>query len=205
MIKNILFGVLSALLVGIIGASIYLYIQLNQSKETIRTLEKTNTKEMDKLNSTLTQTQNENNSLEIELAAVKQEVKEKEEKIIGLENTNKELETSKAQINAEKNQIQANYSRLICDRQFDGMDYSSVLNATNRLLYYVSTLSGVKQVSLSARNTLWNNADTKVHVIRYVDSSDGEVYSKQFIVYMREFGWNTSTFYIDGQCWIDAP
>jgi exonuclease VII small subunit len=93
---------------------------------------------------------------------------------------------------------------LLCDDQIS-MDYSGILNSTSRLSSYVGGLSDVARVSLTMRSTLWSNAESKVHVINYVARDDNEVYSKQFLVYYNELRWKPGTFYIDGQCWLDAP
>jgi len=78
-------------------------------------------------------------------------------------------------------------------------------NCTSRLSSYVGGLSDVARVSLTVRTSIYNNTDTRLHGITYVSRDDNEAYLKQFLVYYKEFGWNTSTFDIDGQCWLEAP
>ena len=84
------------------------------------------------------------------------------------------------------------------------MDYSSIQSSSSRLQGFVANLSDTDHVSYAVRNTLWNNADSKIHGIRYV-SNDGKTYSRQLLVYIDELGWDEGTFYIDGQCWLDSP
>jgi len=120
-----------------------------------------------------------------------------------LEAENTTLHRDLAESRSEASSASARLNRLLCDPQYT-MDYTSILAASSRLMGYVDGLESVAYVSGTLRNTLWDNADSKVHVIRYI-GSDGNPYSMQFLVYFDEFGWEPSTFYIDGQCWLDAP
>ena len=120
-----------------------------------------------------------------------------------LEAENTTLHRDLAESRSEASSASARLDRLLCDPQYT-MDYTSILAASSRLMGYVDGLESVAYVSGTLRNTLWDNADSKVHVIRYI-GSDGNPYSMQFLVYFDEFGWEPSTFYIDGQCWLDAP
>ena len=126
-----------------------------------------------------------------------------ESEVATLEAENTTLHSDLAESRSEASSASARLDRLLCDPQYT-MDYTSILAASSRLMGYVDGLESVAYVSGTLRNTLWNNADSKVHVIRYI-GSDGNPYSMQFLVYFDEFGWEPSTFYIDGQCWLDAP
>lgn len=104
-------------------------------------------------------------------------------------------------------EIEDKYNQLICDSdlidQFN-MDYSSIQSSSSRLQGFVANLPGTDHISYAIRNTLWNNADSKIHGIRYV-SDDGNTYSTQFLVYVNELAMKQGTFYIDDQCWLDPP
>jgi hypothetical protein len=126
-----------------------------------------------------------------------------ESEVATLEAENTTLHRDLAVSRSEASSASARLDRLLCDPQYT-MDYTSILAASSRLMGYVDGLEDVAYVSGTLRNTLWDNADSKVHVIRYI-GSDGNPYSMQFLVYFDEFGWEPSTFYIDGQCWLDAP
>jgi uncharacterized protein (DUF3084 family) len=107
----------------------------------------------------------------------------------------------------ELESIANKYNQLICDPySMDQlkMDYSSLQSSSSRLQGFVANLDDTDHVSNSVRNTLWNNADSKIHGITYV-SDEGNTYSRQFLVYVNELGWDEGTFYIDGQCWLDPP
>lgn len=85
------------------------------------------------------------------------------------------------------------------------MDYSEFSKITAMLKAYVATLPGVKRVSETIGERLYSNTTSELFFVKYVDSSDGEMYSKRYIVYKDEFGWKKGVFSIDGQCWIDGP
>jgi hypothetical protein len=73
---------------------------------------------------------------------------------------------------------------------------------------YVSKLSGVRTASYALPEGLYSNVNSQAIYISYVNDEDGKVYSKRFIVYMKEdpkmnMGWKLGVFSIDGQCWID--
>jgi DNA repair exonuclease SbcCD ATPase subunit len=163
--------------------------------------------------------------LEAELEAVRRDLAEAQDSINTLNETIALLEGEKEALALEKEQIEAErdklsrevrganqesarlereLDKLLCSKQIE-MDYSSVLSASSRLIGYVSSLPNVAHVGTTLRNTLWNNADSKVHIITYTDREDGGYYSMQFLVYMDEFGWEPATFFIDGQCWVDPP
>jgi hypothetical protein len=85
------------------------------------------------------------------------------------------------------------------------MDYSDNSKVAILLQAYVSTLPNVKSVSYVIPERLYINTLSQLFHVNYVDSTDGEVYSKRYIVYLTEFGWKNAVFSIDGQCWIDPP
>jgi len=85
------------------------------------------------------------------------------------------------------------------------MDYSNNTNVAVLLQAYVSQLPGVQSVSLVYPRRLYSNSLSESFHVSYINSDDGKVYSKSYIVYLTEFGWKNGVFSIDGQCWIDPP
>jgi hypothetical protein len=85
------------------------------------------------------------------------------------------------------------------------MNYSDNSKVAILLQAYVSTLPNVKSVSYIIPERLYINTLSQLFHVNYVDSTDGKVYSKRYIVYLTEFGWKNAVFSIDGQCWIDQP
>lgn len=85
------------------------------------------------------------------------------------------------------------------------MDYSNNTKAFTMLQAHVATLPDVRSVSYTINERLYSNSLSHLVFVRYVSDSDGEVYSKRYIVYVDEFGWAEGVFSIDGQCWVDGP
>jgi hypothetical protein len=85
------------------------------------------------------------------------------------------------------------------------IDYSDRSKMMADLQAYVGELSGVRSVSYVIPERLYSNSNSESFHVTFVSSSDGKVYSKRYIVYVKEFGWKNAVFSIDGQCWIDPP
>ena len=85
------------------------------------------------------------------------------------------------------------------------MDYSDNSKAFILLQAYVASLPDVRQVSYTIPERLYNNSLSHIVHVTYVSDSDGRIYSKRYIVYVKEFGWSDGVFSIDGQCWVDGP
>jgi hypothetical protein len=84
------------------------------------------------------------------------------------------------------------------------MDYSDNSKVGILLQAYVSQLPDVKSVSYTIPEKIYSNSLSQLYFVQFTHT-DGKVYSKRYIVYMKEFGWQNATFSIDGQCWIDPP
>jgi hypothetical protein len=85
------------------------------------------------------------------------------------------------------------------------MEYDDIQTISSRLQSYVAGLPDVKRISYTYRTSVWNNADSKLHGVMYTSKADGNQYAMQFLVYVNELGFKPATFYIDEQCWLDAP
>jgi len=85
------------------------------------------------------------------------------------------------------------------------MNYSDNSKVAILLQAYVSQLPDVQSVSFVIPEKLYSNTLSQLYHVTYISRTDGKVYSKRFIVYMKEFGWKNAVFSIDGQCWIDPP
>jgi exonuclease VII large subunit len=137
------------------------------------------------------------------LADLETQLEEKNQNITSLEEQQTELKKDLSDKNLEIKNLNKQVDFYRCDEDLD-MDYSSVLAGSSRLMSYVDGLPSVDHVSTSFRNTIWNNADSKIYGIRYV-AEDGETYATQFLVYFNEFGMRKGVFYVDEQCWLDSP
>lgn len=85
------------------------------------------------------------------------------------------------------------------------MNYEDNNKAFVMLQAYVATLPDVRQVSYTIPEKLYSNSLSHIVHVTYVSDSDGEKYSRRYLVYLSEFGWKKGVFSIDGQCWIDGP
>jgi len=85
------------------------------------------------------------------------------------------------------------------------MKYENILDASTILAAWWARQPGVERVQGTYRDTIWSNANTKIHAIRYIASEDHKPYVEHFLVYFREFGMKPAVFWVGGQCWLDAP
>jgi hypothetical protein len=85
------------------------------------------------------------------------------------------------------------------------MHYSDRSKMMIDLQAYVAGLSYVKSVSYVIPEKVYTNSTSELFFVTFVSSNDGQRYSKRYIVYVRELGWQNAVFSIDGQCWIDPP
>jgi hypothetical protein len=85
------------------------------------------------------------------------------------------------------------------------MDYSNNTNAILMLQAYVATLPDVQTVSYTVNEKVYSNTLSQLVFVRYVSETDGQVYSKRYIVYLDEFGWSEGVYSIEGQCFVDGP
>jgi hypothetical protein len=118
--------------------------------------------------------------------------------------------TEMASVSKERNEAISRASRLqgqldihICPEVLPAMDYGSIADASTILAAFVAQQSWAGRVQGTFRNSIWSNADSKIHGVRYVDSRDNKSYTTYFMVYFKEYGWNTGVYWVDRQCWLD--
>ena len=118
--------------------------------------------------------------------------------------------TEVASVSRERNEAISRATRLqgqldihICEETLPTMDYGSIADASTILAAFVAQQPWAQRVQGTFRNTIWNNTDSKLHAVRYVDSSDHMSYATYFMVYFKEYGWDRGVFWIDRQCWLD--
>jgi len=85
------------------------------------------------------------------------------------------------------------------------MVYGDLYKEINLLKAYVETLPDVKVTTYELPEQLYSNTSSHLIYISYISSEDDKTYSKRYIIYEDEFGWEESVFSLDGQCWIDPP
>jgi hypothetical protein len=88
--------------------------------------------------------------------------------------------------------------------QITGVTYSDISKVIVQLQAYVSKMTDVQSVSYAIPERLYSNTSSELVHITYV-STDGKVYSRRYIIYIKEFSWKEGIYSVDGQCWIDPP
>jgi septal ring factor EnvC (AmiA/AmiB activator) len=138
-----------------------------------------------------------------DLSATQKQLTDANTKISDLESANSKLSGDLGSSKSDAVKANLQLSKYLCESQSLNMDYSNNSIVAIRLQNFVSTLPGVRSVSYVIPEKLYVNSISQLYYVSYVSSDDGKVYSKRYMVYMKEFGWSPSTFSIDGQCWID--
>lgn len=140
-----------------------------------------------------------------ELISVKIDlINEQETLITEQEDEISSLNESKERVQNSLNDASTQLGNLLCDQTLRNMNYKEILTSSDRLAAFMSGLPWVERTTYTFRNTLWNNALSKIHGVTFLHE-DGNTYSMQFLVYYDELGFEPSTFWIDNQCWVDAP
>ena len=119
-----------------------------------------------------------------------------------------ELEEMTASYDDARRQVTSltsHVNRLVCDDQIVDMKYENILDASTIIAAWWARQSEVERVQGTYRDSIWSNADTKVHAVRYVSSDDNQQYVEHFLIYFREFGMTPGVFWVKGQCWLDEP
>jgi hypothetical protein len=85
------------------------------------------------------------------------------------------------------------------------VNYSTIWKSISSLQAYLGQFDDVRSTSNALPEKLYSNSESYIVHMRYISDSDGEVYSRRFMIYVTEFSWKSGIFSIDGQCWIDPP
>lgn len=91
-----------------------------------------------------------------------------------------------------------------CDDQLNDMNYQDIFSASTNLMAWVTNQEWALRASSTIRDAIWNNTDTKLHGVYYIDPTDNEMYVSWFLVYFDEFGWREGVFWLDKQCWLET-
>lgn len=154
-----------------------------------------------------------------DVSSLETELDELEDAKIELNNEFEELQAEFDVISSEKGELQLQYDEarrkvssltsqldeMVCDDQIDDMKYQNILDASTILSAWWARQPGVETVQGTYRDSIWSNADTKIHAVRFVSSRDHKPYVEHFLVYFHEFGMEPGVFWVGGQCWLDVP
>jgi hypothetical protein len=162
----------------------------------------------------------------INLENTKNQLSQTQSDLIAEQNKSATLTASKSEVDTSYASLQANFTklnkdysdvktkwfnaqtqvdRLICKADGLNMDYTNNSTAAIRLQNFLSTMPDVREVSYVIPERIYSNTLSQLYYVTYVSKTDGQVYSRRFIVYQAEFGWSKGTFDMDGQCWLDKP
>ena len=157
---------------------------------------------------TISDQNREINELSSENSDLQSELSSLQESYSALEGERDELQSKYDDARSSVTNLTSQLSKLnklICDEQIEDMKYENILDASTILAAWWARQPGVERVQGTYRDTIWSNADTKIHAIRYIASEDHKPYVEHFLVYFREFGMKPAVFWVGGQCWLDAP
>jgi hypothetical protein len=76
-----------------------------------------------------------------------------------------------------------------------GVTYSDISKVIVQLQAYVSKMADVQSVSYAIPERLYSNTSSELVHITYV-STDGKVYSRRYIIYIKEFSWDSARFFL---------
>jgi outer membrane murein-binding lipoprotein Lpp len=116
-----------------------------------------------------------------------------------------QVQTLTRERNEARRQLEATIGAFQCEETLSAMDYTSIMDASTMLMAFVAQQPWAERVQGTFRDSIWTNAGSKIHGIRYVDSSDHLPYVTYFMVYFEEFSWDRGVFWIDRQCWLEGP
>jgi TolA-binding protein len=136
-------------------------------------------------------------------AQLQASLSQSEDRVSELETQVERLTTERNQARNQATQLQATISTYECDEALTAMDYTSVADASTMLMAFVAQQPWAERVQGTFRDSIWTNAGSKIHGVRYVDSSDHLPYVTYFMVYFDEFGWERGVFWVDRQCWLE--
>lgn len=124
---------------------------------------------------------------------------EHEELQADLEDAEEVLQDARADVN----RLSTELDQYVCESQISDMKYSSILDASTIMAAWWARQDGTLRVQGTYRDTIWSNADTKIHAVRYVAAEDNQPYVEHFLIYFSEFGMSPGVFWVKGQCWLD--
>jgi ABC-type phosphate transport system auxiliary subunit len=154
-----------------------------------------------------------------DIASLETQLDGLEDAKLELDDEFEELQGEYEVVSAEKGELQLQYEEarrkvtsltsqlndMVCDDQLDDMKYQNILDASTILSAWWARQPGVETVQGTYRDSIWSNADTKIHAVRFVSSQDHQPYVEHFLVYFDEFGMDPGVFWVGGQCWLDVP
>ena len=95
-------------------------------------------------------------------------------------------------------------SIYLCPEQIE-MKYQNATGAIAILEGWFAVQPQVRLMQGTYSTTFWDNVNSRVHTIRYIDDEDGLTTTDSFLIMFEEAGWVPGTLWMTEQCWLDPP
>jgi hypothetical protein len=115
-----------------------------------------------------------------------------------------ENENLKAQISGGESGGEGVDSIYLCPEQIN-MRYQNATGAIAILEGWFAVQPQVRLMQGTYSTTFWDNVNSRVHTIRYINEEDGLTTTDSFLIMFEEAGWMTGTLWMTEQCWLDPP
>ncbi len=152
-----------------------------------------------------TQAQSELSLQSVALQTTTDQLSDLQVKYDGLNAEKAEVSKEYAQARREAENLSLQVQKFLCEDQIPDMKYENIPDASTILMAWWARQPDVQSTNGTYRDTIWSNAETKIHAVMYTSRSDNKQYVEHFLVYFDEFGMSPALFWVKGQCWLDAP
>ena len=145
-------------------------------------------------------------------SAVEQQLEERDSRISDLQLQIEDLNGELAELEAEKVALQsapeeesAESGVYLCEEQIETMKYGNPSTAIAVLEGWFALQTWVQELQGTYSTTFWNDVNSRVHTIRYIDARDGLSTTSNFLIMFEEAGWRQGVLWMTEQCWLDSP
>jgi hypothetical protein len=138
---------------------------------------------------------------------------EKDAKIAELEGNLEELNTTIASLQEENATLRAEGGEVVvstnapyvCDDTIPNMKYSNPISAIAIIEGWFALQPEVAEMQGTYSTQFWQDVDSQIHTIRYIDAEDSLSKTATFLIFFEEAGWQEGLLYMSKQCWLDHP
>lgn len=145
-------------------------------------------------------------------SAVEQQLEERNSRIADLELQIEDLTGELADLEAENTALEsaseegkAESGVYLCEEQIETMKYGSPSTAIAVLEGWFALQPWVQELQGTYSTTFWNDVNSRVHTIRYIDARDGLSTTSNFLIMVEEVDWRQGVLWMTEQCWLDSP
>jgi hypothetical protein len=141
-------------------------------------------------------------------SAIEEQLAEKDSRIADLELQIEDLTGELGDLEIEKAALEegiADSGVYLCKEQLETMKYGSPSTAIAVLEGWFALQPWVQELQGTYSTTFWNDVNSRVHTIRYIDARDGLSTTSNFLIMFEEAGWRQGVLWMTKQCWLDSP